>query len=83
MSLFASTLQAQSLNVKKYSEKAVVTKTITEENDLIDGSTSASQLRAKKSHHVSKANETILSVSLGLISIGIIVFFLKMLGNRK
>ncbi len=54
-----------------------------EKNNFIDGTTSASQLRAKKSHYVSTKNETILSVSLGIISIGIIIFFLRLLGARK
>ena len=54
-----------------------------EKNNSIDGTTSASQLRAKKSHYVSTKNETILSVSLGIISIGIIIFLLRLLGDRR
>ena len=54
-----------------------------EKNNSIDGTTSASQLRAKKSHYVSTKNETILSVSLGIISIGIIIFLLRVLGDRR
>lgn len=54
-----------------------------EKNNSIDGTTSASQLRAKKSHYVSTKNEAILSVSLGIISIGIIIFLLRLLGDRS
>jgi hypothetical protein len=87
-----SVTTVEALNVKNVSTASEIRKIAIEENfqevkleknDSIDGTTSASQLRAKKSHYVSTKNETILSVSLGVISIGIIIFFLRLLGARK
>lgn len=49
----------------------------------IDGTTSASKLRAKKSHSVSKQDETKLTVFLGLFAIAIIVFFLRAMTDKK
>jgi hypothetical protein len=49
----------------------------------IDGTTSASKLRAIRSHSGAKENETKLTVFLGLFAIAIIVFFLRVLGNKK
>lgn len=49
----------------------------------IDGTTSASKLRAIGSHAGVKENETRLTVFLGLFAIAIIVFFLRVLGSRK
>ncbi len=49
----------------------------------IDGTTSASKLRAIRSHAGAKENETKLIVFLGLFAIAIIVFFLRVLGSRK
>lgn len=49
----------------------------------IDGSTAASKLRANKSHYVSKQDETTLTVFLGILAIGFIVFFIKILGDKK
>ncbi|GEM_PF-2730052 len=49
----------------------------------IDGKTGASKLRAKKSHSVSKQDETKLTVFLGLFAMAIIVFFVKFFTNRK
>ncbi len=49
----------------------------------IDGTTSASKLRAIRSHAGAKENETKLTVFLGLFAIAIIVFFLRVLGSRK
>ncbi len=48
-----------------------------------DGTTSASKLVAKRSHSVSKNDETGLSIFLGVIVIGVIVFFLKPFGDKK
>ena len=50
---------------------------------IIDGTTSASKLRAKKSHSVSKQDETKLTVFLGLFAIAIIVFFLRAMTDKK
>ena len=50
---------------------------------IIDGTTSASKLRAIRSHAGAKENETKLTVFLGLFAIAIIVFFLRVLGNKK
>ena len=90
---FVSAIDNQLMNDNSYSKISdVKNNSITEENsqenktkknDSIDGTTSASQLRAKKSHYVSETNETILTVALGIISISLIIFFLKLLGNRK
>jgi len=49
----------------------------------IDGKTGASKLRAKKSHSVSKQDETKLIVFLGLFAMAIIVFFIKFFTNGK
>ncbi len=89
---FVGAIDNQPLNKNNYSKITNVKKTITEDsyqenkaknNDSIDGTTSASQLRAKKSHYVSETNETILTVALGIICISLIIFFLKLLGDRK
>lgn len=90
LTIFSSTLNA---NEAKSTSSASTNKiTVVEERDQqnnkgkissVDGTTSASQLRAKKSHSVSSKNETILSVSLGVLCIGIIVFLLKILGKNN
>ena len=49
----------------------------------IDGSTSASKLAAQRSHSVSKSDETGLAIFLGVIVIGLIVFFLKPFSDNK
>jgi hypothetical protein len=49
----------------------------------MDGSTSASKLVAKRSHGVSKHDETGLAIFLGVIVIGVIVFFLKPFSKKK
>lgn len=49
----------------------------------VDGTTSASKLRAIRSHSAAKENETKLTVFLGLFAIAIIVFFLRVLGTKK
>jgi len=60
---------SKSINIKK--------------NNLIDGTTSASQLRAKKSHSVSEQDGTMLTVFLGLFAIGFIVFLVSILTVKK
>jgi hypothetical protein len=86
---FSNTLNA---NEEKSTSSASTNKITVVERDQqnnkgkissVDGTTSASQLRAKKSHSVSSTNETILSVSLGVLCIGIIVFLLKILGKNN
>lgn len=52
-------------------------------NNSFDGSTSASQLRARKSHSVSKDDETGLAIFFGVIIIGVIIFFLKPFSEKK
>jgi hypothetical protein len=52
-------------------------------NNSIDGSTSASQLRARKSHSVSKDDETGLAIFFGIIILGVIIFFLKPFSEKK
>ncbi|NOQ76366.1 MAG: hypothetical protein GQ475_00965 [Methylococcaceae bacterium] len=49
----------------------------------IDGTTSASKLRAIKSHSVSDQDETKLTVFLGLFAIAIIVFFINFFRDNK
>jgi len=49
----------------------------------VDGSSSASKLVAKRSHSVSKQDETGLAIFLGIIVIGVIVFFLNPFGEKK
>ncbi len=49
----------------------------------VDGTTSASQLRARKSHSVSKQDEIGLTVFFGLIILAVMVFFLKPFRARK
>jgi len=49
----------------------------------VDGTTSASQLRAKRSHSASKENESKLTVFLGLFAIAIILFFIYEFTNKK
>jgi len=90
LTLFSSTLNANN-EEKSISSTSTNKITIVErdqqnkkgEISSVDGTTSASQLRAKKSHSVSSTNETILSVSLGVLCIGIIVFLLKILGKNN
>lgn len=55
----------------------------TKKNDSIDGSTSASQLRAKRSHAVSKEDETGLAILFGLIILSVIIVVLKPFSERK
>ncbi|MCK5831867.1 MAG: hypothetical protein KAH20_16360 [Methylococcales bacterium] len=55
----------------------------TKKNDSIDGSTSASQLRAKRSHAVSKQDETGLAIFFGLIVLSVIIVVLKPFSERK
>ncbi len=87
--ILSGVAKAETLNATNDSTVFGVSQIVIEEveaaetNNSIDGMTSASQLRAKKSHYVSTKNETILSVSLGIISIGIIIFLLRLLGDRK
>jgi hypothetical protein len=78
----AETLNATNDSTVSGVSQIVIEEAKVEKNNSIDGTTSASQLRAKKSHYVSTKNETILSVSLGIISIGIIIFLLRLLGDR-
>jgi hypothetical protein len=78
----AETLNATNNSTVSGVSHIVIEEAKVEKNNSIDGTTSASQLRAKKSHYVSTKNETILSVSLGIISIGIIIFLLRLLGDR-
>ena len=49
----------------------------------VDGRTSASVLSAKRSHAVSKGDETILSVFSGILAIGLIVFLVHILRKPK
>lgn len=49
----------------------------------VDGRTSASVLAAKRSHSVSKEDETGLAVYSGLIAIGLIIFFVHTLSKKK
>jgi len=49
----------------------------------IDGTTSASKLRAIRSHSVSNQDETKLTVFLGLFAMAIIVFFINFFRNNK
>ncbi len=89
LTFFSSTLNAN--EGKSTSSTSTNKITVVERNQQnnkgkissVDGTTSASQLRAKKSHSVSSTNETILSVSLGVLCIGIVVFLLKILGKNN
>lgn len=56
---------------------------VAEQYNEIDGATSASQLRAKKSHAGAKQNETKLTIFLGLFVIALIVFFVDVLTKKK
>lgn len=49
----------------------------------VDGTTSASKLRARKSHSVSKSDEMGLTIFFGLIVLCVIAFFLKPFSERK
>ncbi|MGZ4959295.1 MAG: hypothetical protein ACXV7J_08585 [Methylomonas sp.] len=49
----------------------------------VDGRTSASVLTAKRSHAVSKQDETGLAIYSGLMVIGLIVFFVHALSKKK
>lgn len=49
----------------------------------VDGNSSASKLVAKRSHSVSEQDETGLAIFLGIIVIGVIVFFLNPFGEKK
>ena len=49
----------------------------------VDGTTSASQLRAKRSHSASKENESKLTIFLGLFVIAVILFFAYEFSNKK
>ena len=73
-----------SLKVKSVAKnQASIEKTYNKDKQSIDGTTSASKLRAKRSHSAAKENETKLTVFLGLFAIAIIVFFLRLLGAKK
>lgn len=50
--------------------------------ELADGTTSASQLRAKRSHAASKQNENKITIFLGLIILAVITFFLEPFKNK-
>lgn len=50
---------------------------------LVDGTTSASKLRAKRSHSVSKQDENGLTIFFGLIVLSVIGFFMKPFSERK
>jgi hypothetical protein len=52
-------------------------------NDSVDGTTSASKLRAKKSHSVSKQDEMGLTIFFGLIVLSVMAFFLKPFSEKK
>ncbi|MCF6203187.1 MAG: hypothetical protein L3J59_05870 [Methylococcaceae bacterium] len=52
-------------------------------NDSFDSTTSASKLRARKSHAVSKEDETGLAIFFGIIILGVIIFFLKPFREQK
>lgn len=49
----------------------------------VDGRTSASVLAAKRSHSVSKNDETILAVFSGILAIGLIFFLVHILQKPK
>jgi hypothetical protein len=49
----------------------------------VDGSSSASKLVAKRSHSVSEQDETGLAIFLGIIVIGVIVFFLNPFSEKN
>lgn len=49
----------------------------------VDGRTSASVLAAQRSHAVSKSDETGLAVGSGLMVIGMIVFLVKILTEKR
>ena len=49
----------------------------------VDGRTSASVLSAQRSHQVSKSDETGLAVVSGLMVIGLIVFLVGILNQKR
>ena len=57
--------------------------TYTSQVKSIDGTTSASKLRAKKSHSVSEQDETKLTVFLGVLTLAMIVFLVRVMGDNK
>lgn len=63
----ASSKDTKEVNTEKYSPKT---------GYEIDGNSSASKLVAKRSHAVSEQDRTGLTVFLGVIVIGVILFFL-------
>ncbi len=52
-------------------------------SEVIDGTTAASKLRAKKSHAVSKQDETKLTIFLGILAMAFIVFFIKIIVDKN
>jgi len=85
-------LQPQAANVKNSlsvsEEKILVAEDSTKSNEQwdsykVDGSSSASKLVAKRSHSVSEQDETGLAIFLGVIAIGIILFFLNPFGEKR
>jgi hypothetical protein len=85
-------LQPQAANVKNSlsvtEEKIIAAEDSTKPNEQwdsykVDGSSSASKLVAKRSHSVSEQDETGLAIFLGVIAIGIILFFLNPFGEKR
>ncbi len=71
---FMCALSAAQTNHAQDSDSKTARQT-TNEGYAIDGSSSASKLRAQRSHSVNQADEIGLSVFFGVIVIGVIVFF--------
>ncbi len=87
-----SLAEPQAANVKNSSTiseaKVIVAEDSTKSNkqwdaNKVDGSSSASKLVAKRSHSVSKQDESGLAIFLGIIVIAVILFFLNPFGEKN
>lgn len=81
--LNAVELQMDGVNSSTNTKRIIVVKDNKINISDVDGTTSASQLRARKSHAVSKQDELGLTVFFGLIVLAVIAFFFKPFNERK
>lgn len=82
---FTATSSETKIRTAKHSDQLTMQKQSgsTKSTYKMDGTTSASKLVAKRSHGVSKHDETGLAIFLGVIVISVIVFFLKPFSSKK
>ncbi len=80
--MVSTPLSAQTVNQEMVAVELIKVNTQTKK-EWVDGVSSASQLRAKRSHSAATENETKLTVFLALLVIAVIVFFALKFGNKR